>query len=76
MWAEKKRHKRRQKMSYRYAENQASTRERMFKEGGSGAKRCQYYSFQFEEEVEDECLLDLTTFCGVLWSEADSRVAE
>ena len=75
MWAEKKRHKRRQKMSYRYAENQASTRkECLRKEEVNSAVNIIHSSLR--KMQRDEGLLDLTTFCGVLWSEADSRVAE
>ena len=75
MWAEKKRHKRRQKMSYRYAENQASTRkECLRKEEVNSAVNIIHSSLR--KMQRDECLLDVTTFCGVLRSEADSRVAE
>lgn len=75
MWAEKKGPKRRQKMSYRYAENQASARkECLRKEEVNSAVNIIHSSLR--EMQRDECLLDLATFCGVLWSEADSRAAE
>ena len=57
MWAEKKRHKRRQKMSYRYAENQASTRkECLRKEEVNSAVNIIHSSLR--KMQRDECLED------------------
>ena len=60
MWAEKKGPKRRQKMSYRYAKNQASARkECLRKEEVNSLVNIIHSSLR--EMQRDECLLDLAT---------------